>query len=489
MLKVHIASGRAGWLVLAALLIFLSAGPLVAQNSRNNSDAEEGEPEQTQPLDPRVAADLLSAYELLEEDENEQALEELNRLIDRRGDSMKDFDKASVLQIRGTTHVNLNNMDSALEDYAAALRLDALPEEQENRLRFNMAQLNFIDERYEEAIRLFEQWMQADVEVTHLAYFMLGASYYYLDQNQRALEPIRQAIEKAPEPDRRYYELLNIVYSRLGMLPERARLLEEMVGFWPDRLNFWKQLSSVYLEQDEQFKSFAALEAAYVNGLLESESDLVVLAQYYSTFDNPHRGARLLEREMEDGRVERTVDHLELLSQLWSQAREHGKAIPVLREAARKSDEGVLSFRLGQSLLADENYGDAESALETALEKGGLDDSMTAQAWMLLGTARFNQADPGDREQREDADRAFARAEQFSSTRQQASDWRNYISAINQTEQRQVALEREESEVLASAARDRLITACRARQLAGSELSERCRALLDEVERDEDSDQ
>jgi len=483
------AEGCAGWPILVALLLCLLTAPLAAQDGRLNSDDEgESQGEEAPSLDPRVAEDLLAAYEMLEEDAYEEALEELNRLLDRRGDSMKPFDKASVLQVRGSAHVNLDNMDRAAEDFAAALDLNALPENQEDRLRFNLAQLYFVGERYEEAIELFETWMAGeDVNVTDTAYFMLAASYYNLDQYEPALEPARNAIDSADEPDRRYYELLNILFSNLDMTAERTELLEEMVEIWPGRLGYWKQLSSLYLDQGDQFKSFNALETAYVNGLLEDESDIVLLAQYYSTFDNPHRGAQLIEEEMEAGRVERTVDNLELLSQLWSQAREHDKAIPVLREAARLSDEGELSFRLGQSLLADEKNEEAEQALEMALEKGGLDDETTADAWMLLGNARFNQADPGDRAQREAADEAFARAEQYAVTRRQAADWRRYISAINQTEARQDALEQEQSEDLASAARDRLMTACRAQQLAGSELSERCRELISETEQDDGS--
>ncbi|MEX2499724.1 MAG: tetratricopeptide repeat protein [Wenzhouxiangellaceae bacterium] len=477
--KMQFAFGRQALSILTAVLLFLAAGVLVAQDDTDGQD-QDGAVVPT--LDPRVAQDLLSAYELLEDEEYQQALQQLNRLMERRGDSMKDFDKASVLQIRGTAHVNLDDMDSALEDFSAALQLEALPEDQQNRLRFNLAQIYFVNEHYQESIQLFEEWMKADVKVTDSAYFMLGAAYYNLDEYQKTLESIQKAIEVAPEPQKRYYDLANSAHAELGNVAGRIRLLEKMVELWPDSLSYWRQLSSLYLDQGDQFKSFAALETAYVNGLIESGSDIIMLAQYYSTFDNPHRGARLIEKEMQAGRVERTVENLELLSQLWSQAREHSKAIPVLREAAQMSDDGLLSFRLGQALLANEQNEDAERALESALEKGGLDESRRAEAWMLLGNARFNQAEPGDRGQRDEAEQAFAQAERFSATRQQASDWRKYINAINQTERRQAALEEEQSAGLATAARQRLLTACRAQQLAGSELSEQCASLLAEGE-------
>ncbi|MDT8449680.1 MAG: hypothetical protein RQ847_05845 [Wenzhouxiangellaceae bacterium] len=485
MFKIALVCGRTGLLALAVVMTIAAADPLAAQGSRSLQDREQERSDdeaRQKTLDPRVAEDLLEAYKALENQEYDKSLERLNQLLNRRGESMKPFDKASVLQIRGTVHVNLDNMDRALEDYAAALELDALPADQQNRLRFNMAQIYFINERYREAIRLFEEWMQADVEVTDTTYFMLAASYYNLEEYEQVIEPIRKAIETASKPEKRYYDLLNSTYSQLGDIEARTRLLEEMVELWPGELAYWRQLSSLYSEQGDQMKAFAALEAAYVNGLIKEESDIILLAQYYSTFDNPHRGAQLIAREMEAGRVERTVENLELLSQLWSQAREHAKAIPVLREAARLSDEGELSFRLGQALLANEEYDKAEQAFVAALDKGGLSDERTAQAWLLLGNARFSQAGPGDREQRQSAAEAFARAEQFGSTRRQAADWRQYIRAINQTEARQAALEREQSEVLEKSARERLQTACRARELAGQKLTEQCRELLSEGE-------
>ncbi len=431
-------------------------------------------------LDPRVARDLLEAYEMIEEDDHAGALRELNRLMERRGGDMKDFDRASVLQIRGSAHINLENVDAALRDFRDALRLNVLPEAQQNQLRFNVAQLYFVTEQYEESLEFFEEWLSAeDVEISHSTYFMIAAANYNLEQFRDALGPIDQAIEAAPEPERRYYDLKNVLLSNLDMAPERIDLLEEIISLWPDDLSYWRQLASLYLEQDEAFKSFATMEAAYVNGLVESESDIVLLAQYYSTFDNPHRGAELLEREIEAGRVERTVGHLELMSQLWSQAREHRKSIPVLREAAELSDDGTLFFRLGQAHMASEDNEEAERAFASAIDQGGLSDQNLAEAWLMLGNARFNQAGPGDREQRMHADEAFARAENFALTRGQARDWRGYISAINDTERRQAMLEQEQQERLAEAAEERLLTACRARQLAGRSLSEECRRLLE----------
>ncbi len=443
------------------------------------ADDDDGE---AKTLTPNVARDLLEAFELLEDGEDAASLEKLNQLMSRRGGQMTDFDRASVLQIRGSAHINLEDMESGMRDFLEALELRALPSEQQSRLRYNLAQLYFVTEQYEESIEFFNRWLEEDdAEATHNTYFMLGAAHYQLDQFQEALEPIGLAIELSREPERRYYDLKNVLFSELGRVSDRIELLKEMVTLWPDELSYWRQLSALYLEQDMQMESFGVLESAYLAGLIDSSSDLRLLAQYYSSFNNPHRGAKLIEEEIERGRLERDVENLELLSQLWSQAREHRKAIPVLTEAAQLADTGELSFRLGQALLADERNEEAEAAFQDAIDKGELSDSRLAETWVLLGTARFNQAGPGDRAQRQAADRAFSQAERYAATRGQAREWRGYIRAINETETRQALLEQEQSERLEEAARERFLQSCRAMQIAGRELSEECREVLGET--------
>lgn len=437
---------------------------------------------QSNTLSPRVAKQLLNAYEEIEEENFAEALDQLNDIIESRGENMRPFDRASVLQVRGSAHVNMENYEAGIADFAEVIRLNALPEEQNVRMRFNLAQLYFVTEQYEEAIRFFEDWLAVEENPDDSAFFMLAASHYNLKDFENTLVNINRAIELAEEPDKRSYDLKNITLSELGRVEERTEHLEAMVEIWPEELPYYRQLSAIYLEQDMRLESFAVLETAYLEGLPIKEDDKVILAQFYSGFNNPHRGAELLEREMAEGNVEKNVENLELLSQLWSQAREHQKAIPVLREAAQLADTGKLSFRLGQSLLADEQNEAAETALENAIEKGDMDEGMMGEAWMLLGNARFNQAGPGDLDQRAVAAEAFEQAERFENTEAQASSWRGYIEAINQTERRQVALEREQAERLEEAAQERLLTSCRARQLAGSSLSQECQEILAEAE-------
>lgn len=462
----------------AVALVSLLIGLATVSTATAQSN-EERKPAQS--LDPNVARDLLGAYEDLQNKRARQGLEKLNTLLQSRGDRMKPFDRASVLQIRGSAYVNLENYKAAIKDFEEALKLDALPPDQNSQLRFNVAQLHFQDENYPAAIRYLERWLLEVDDPGANAFYLLAAAHYYSDNFQKARAPIERAIQLSDKPERRYLELANIIYAELNLATPRASVLKQLIQLAPTEKGFWKQLAGLYSQQEgdaAQRKAFTTLEVAYHAGLIDDAADILSLAQFYSLFNNPHRGAALLEEHLKSGLIKRDVKALELLSQLWSQAREHGRAIPVLREAASLSDTGELSFRLGQVLLADEQNEAAEKALQAAVQKGGLKAADVAEAWLLLGTARFNQAGPGDRAAREKADQAFAEAQRFAATRTQASQWRQYVAAINDTEDRQAALERQQAETIDKAARERLKSTCRAQQLAGTELSEDCKAFL-----------
>lgn len=427
-------------------------------NRDSNNAAQQDEDEQpqrrSQQLDPANAQRLLKIYELMQADQNQAALAELNKLIAERGESMKPYDKATTYELRGSVKYNLDDYRGALRDFETALNTGGLDPARNNQLRYFIAQLYFQLEDYAAAIRGLNEWIRAaqaaGQTVDPNAYYLLAAAYIKRQpaDYRAAKDPAERAVAGAPTPKKNYYDLLNLVYSETNDGAKRAALLEKMINLWPGDRAYWTQLSALYASLGRDGEAFSVLEVAYRAGLLTKENDIMTLVQYYSFYDNPYRGAKLLEREMATGAVAETVKNLTLLSQLWSQAREHKRAIPVLEKASRMSDKGELAYRLGQVLLADEQYAKSEAALRNALQKGGMTAVQTGDCHLLLGTAIFAQAGPGDRAIRSRAREAFVRATQYPNVSAQARQWVGYIDEVNRVEELQDTLEcqqREES--------------------------------------------
>ena len=445
-----------------------------AAQEEGGSGEEGGERKRSQQLDLAVAKELNTVFELLnaQPPQTRAALDKLNQLIAAKP-NMKPYDKATTFQYRASVKVQLEDYPGALKDFQTALDSGGFETKQNNQLRYYIAQLQFQLENYQAAIQGLNTWISgaraAGEPVDANAYYLLAAAYTQITPpNWRsAMGPAEQAIAARTEPKKSDYDLLNLIYSELGESAKRGPLLEKMINNWPSERSYWVQLSGFYSNTNKDQDAFSVLEVAYRAGLLTKESELITLVNYYSYFDNPYRGARLMEREMEAGTIARTTKNLTLLSQLWSQAREHKRAIPVLEAAAKSAGTGELYYRLGQVLLADEQYAKSERALAQAINKGGLPAEKIGDAWLLIGTARFSQAGPDDCNRRNDARKAFVSAQRYPKSSKQASDWVKYVDAINDTERRQIDIENGQNKEAWEAQISRLKTGVQVCRLQG----------------------
>ena len=468
--------------VVASLAISALAAVAVTAPPAALAQEEEEQPRgRSQQLDPANAQRLLKIYEMMQAEQYQAALVELDKLIAERGANMKPYDKATTYELRGSVKYNLEDYRGALRDFQTALDTGGLDPNRNNQLRYFIAQLHFQLEDYDAAIRGLQEWIRlstsAGQTVDPNAYYLLAAAYIKKQppNYSGARDPAEKAVAGSPTPKKNYYDLLNLVYSELNDNAKRAALLEKMINNWPGDRSYWTQLSALYGGMGRDGEAFSVLEVAYRAGLITREGEILTLVQYYSFYDNPYRGAKLLEREMATGVVARNVKNLTLLSQLWSQAREQKRAIPVLEEASRLSSTGELSYRLGQVLLADEQYAASERALRAALSKGGMNATQTGDCHLLLGTAVFNQAGPGDRATRAKARESFVRATNYPNVSKQARDWVVYIDAINSTECAQDTLECQQKEEARQADIERLKQSAQVCRLQGG--GARCEEL------------
>lgn len=433
----------------AAGLVMVWPSAAMAQEGEGEGEEEGSGRKRAESLDTATAKVLQEVFELTsaKPPQLQTALTKLNQLVDARGAGMKPFDKSSVYEFRASVKYQLEDYRGSLRDFEQALAAGGFDNKRNNQIRYYIAQLNMQLENFPEAIRGLNEWIalakRDGVTVDANAYYLLAAAYVSsTPPNYRAAaSPAENAIAARTEAKKSDYDLLNLIYSETNEPTKRGPLLEKMVNLWPGERGYWVQLSGYYSQTGKDAEAFAVIEVAYRVGLLTKESDILTLVNFYSFFDNAYRGAKLLEREMEAGNVARNTKNLTLLSQLWTQAREHKRAIPVLRQAASSAPNGELFYRLGQVLLADEQYVEAERSLQSAISRGGLSAEKVGDIYMLLGTARFSQAGPGDCAKRGSARSAFISATRYPKSSKQARDWVGYIDAINRTEEDQNRLE------------------------------------------------
>jgi tetratricopeptide (TPR) repeat protein len=345
-------------------------------------------------VDQRTGKKLTQAIELLQAEDYAGADKILKSFNMGR---LNSYEQALVNQTLGYVAASQENFAEAAERFAAALALEALPEGAQVSTRFNLAQIYMMLERWDEAIATFNKWFQEVETPNSLGYYMLAVAYYQSGDLDKAFKPATQAVEMATTPKEAWVRLLLALYMEKKQYREALPLVEKLVSLYPKK-PYWM---------------------AYQEGFLTEDKELRRLAQMYLFHDLPFRAATVLDRAIEEEKVESDTKALELLGNCWLAAREYDRALGPLERAAEVSEDGELFLRLGRVYIQREEWDKAAEELNKALQKGNLEEP--GNVHLLLGIAVYNQKRLGS------ARRSFVRALDFEESSKNAQQWLRVI--------------------------------------------------------------
>lgn len=338
-----------------------------------------------------------------------------------------EYEKASIWMTYAYLYAEQENYRGAIESFQNAINLSrplegiGLPAAQVLSTKYNLGQLYMVVEDYANAIRVLEEWRGEAETVNSGALVLLSNAYFQTEQFRKAIPLVIEAIDLEPEPREQWYQLLLAAYFELEDYVSGADLLEVMVDYFPTKKTYFLQLAALYGELGKDKESFAVLVMADKQGFLTEESELVRLARMYMFHETPIKAAEVMERGFNAGAIEQEPDNLETLANAYFNSREFNKAITPLERAAKMSDEGKLSYRLGQAYLQEEQWSEAEVALAQSLDKKGLSDDDEGMVWMLIGITQL------ERERFTASKRSMQRAARFKNTKKDAEQWIRFL--------------------------------------------------------------
>jgi tetratricopeptide (TPR) repeat protein len=420
---------RGAGILLAAMALGLGAGSAIYAQS------DEDEQPQNRQLSARVGEVVLEAQEAEDVENYQQVLSLLSPLLNTEVNA---YERSIVLRLRGNAYYQLDNVSAAINDFTGAIGTGALVRDEIIALRTNIAQLYMVSEQYERGIQEFQRAIEAGAQLTPRLSKLLAQAYIQAaedgspSERQRYLrEGVRFAerfYEGEPNKTEGDYNLMQYYYVNLDRPQDELRVVRDSLQAYPGSRRSWANLVSLYARLDREEDAFEANKLMYLNGLFEEEEELFRLVQYYSFYNNPYCGATILEREMNAGRIPTNQRYLESLANMWRQAAEFDRAIPVLERLGDMLGDGETTLKLAEAHFQLNNLPEAEAALELALERGGLRN--TGQAWELLGNVRFDQ------DKRQEALAAFRQAAQFGSTRATSNRWIGFVNSQIEGEER-----------------------------------------------------
>ena len=409
-------------LALAVSLAGVMISDADAQRRRNNNNEDSEQNQAERVFSAQIGLIVLEAQEFQANDQFQQSIEALNRALGTS--SINAYERMISLQMRGRAYYELEQVSRAIQDWEAAIATGIMLPQEVSDLRINIGQLYISEGQYAQGIQSLEAAVaQLGVDALNPRIMrMLAQAYAQAERYRDGVVWAERFWAAQPMADRVRgdYSLMLFFYQQLERVPDQFRIIEEMVQRWPTEKTNWRSYASLLAQTGREQDAFEANKIMYINGMLTESREIVALAQYYSYYEYPYRGAIVLERELNAGVVERNRSNLSLLANMWRQAREWERAIPVLRQLAQLSGDGDDYLKLAESLWQRRELDEAEDAFTEALNRGGLD--RPGDAWTLLGNVR---AELG---REESALAAFREGARYPYSRTTANGWATFIT-------------------------------------------------------------
>jgi len=404
-------------LATTTVLALVAVPPCFAQNGLCHVERKPG----AHALNEVTWKRLNAIYEDVGEERYDEAHEDLQKMQRRAGRDK--YLQAVLNQALAQVEWSRENFDASLGYFEKAVELDVLPDATHFALMYQIAQLYFMQDRYDEALQKLELWFcKVPVEnVTSAAYVLQASIYAQKEDYPGAIKAIEPAIAMDDDPEESWYQLKLAAHYELEQYPQAAETLEIMISKWPARKMYWTQLSQIYLKLNQDEKALAIQALAYRNDLLDSHSDITYLSSLYSNSAVPYRAAKVLQKGILDGIVPSDKNNWTLVADAWYAAEELENALAAYEEAGKAAEDGNIDLRRAYILVDLERWRSALKALDLALEKGVVNQRKKGEAFLLRGMTNFNLNDF------DSASADWDRAGRYEKSREAARQWKNHM--------------------------------------------------------------
>ena len=334
---------------------------------------------------------LTAAQEALEAKNFQQALAVLNEML-ASGSKMNGNELGQIYNIQGFVYFTMEKYPEAISAYKQVLAQgEDIPEGLEVQTLYTLAQLSFVAEQYQDALKYMEMWLGKADNPGPDPHIFMGQVYYQMQNYKAAVKQIELGMDIARQRNtpvkEQWLALLNFLYFEDENWPKVFETLEQLVVMFPKR-EYWLRLAGIHGQEGNDKESLWTYEAASAAGFLTQESDITNYAGMLMQAEVPYRAAKVLEQGIAKGVVQKNDRNLQSLGQAWQLAQETDKAIPVFEEAAVKASDGKVYERLAQLYLDSDKFEQCVTAADHALERGGLRRIQTTQ--VVKGMCQFN---------------------------------------------------------------------------------------------------
>lgn len=372
---------------------------------------------------------LVDAQKSIDKGRIDEAFEKLNAIILRV--QKNTYESAVVIKTAGYLYLQREDHKQAIELLKVSLSMNALVEQNQQKLRYDLAQLSMAEEDYDSAIHYLKDWLERapEDESKTLALVRLGKAYIQLERYALAAEALEQGLEEkranSESPSEQHLQLLLTAYVLLDAHEKAVSVLRQLMVIKPKKTQYPLRLVAVYDELEQAAKALASLEYAYKQGLLQETQQLSNLAYRLISRGYPYKAAKVLEEGLASFVLWRTPENLNLLARAYLDSGQTELAIPYLEKALLTTQRPAPGQILAQIYLSNERYVDAIRSFESALVHSSGQQALELTLALAHTYWQSGQLEPA----MVLLERLYRDPDLNEKTRRQVEDWRRYLSA------------------------------------------------------------
>lgn len=410
-------------LVTAPISSHLGMGQAQAEQAKEQPKHAKRKTKKTPTLNLKLHEKLQEAQKINEEGNPTAAL----KILDDIRSSSKfakynSYERAMIWNFYAFMYYGQENYPKTIEAYNNVLKQPDLPDALRVGTLYGLAQIYFVQEQYNKAIKILNQWFEVAENPGASAYILLGQMYYQTKQYAKAIPAVEKAIaintERQKPIKENWYLLLRAMYYDRGDYKKTFEILQILASKFPKK-EYYSQLAAMYGELKQEFKQYSTVAAMNDAKLLSKNAELVTYAQLLLQNERPYRAAVILDKGLKGKLIEKNDRNYKLLGNAWTLAKEDQKAIPAFEVAAKLSETGDTYAALAQSYLNIEDWKKAASSVKKAFQKGKLKRPDTAH--VVNGMALFNL------KRYSESIAAFEKAKKHEKSKKIATQWLRYV--------------------------------------------------------------
>jgi len=282
-----------------------------------------------------------------------------------------EYDKSVAAQLAAQAAYNLDDNAGAKAYLQQVLQFNGLDNNGHFQSMLMLAQLQLADDQLQEGLATLDRFLTETKSTRPEDLVLKGQALYQAERFQEAIPVLKQAIDATPEPKDSWVQLLMASYAETKQNDQAVALAEQLAAKNPADKKAQMNLASVYGQADQMDKAAAVLEKLRASGQLSEEREYRQLYVTYANMDGHEKDViSVINEGIQKGALKPDYQTYLALAQSYYYSEQIPQAIENWQKAAPLSKDGETYLNLARVLWQEGQTAAAKQAAQQALAKG-----------------------------------------------------------------------------------------------------------------------